>query len=231
MDSLPSTVVPASAHSSSHASSGLLSAYHQRVCHAGWVHKHTSRLRTRLVKRYFRLDNQLLSNAHDESAEPTWTMSVSRSVVRGCEARRLIVVRLLDRELRFQLDTPRATLEWLAALRSASRCNLGDFYTLGAQLGFGSFGAVRYAQDVATGETRAVKIVERTRNEKEREFIMREIAVMLSVSHPNLVRTHDVFDEDGKSTRETTLHPHRHPADPRTLHRSNLLRHGLCPRR
>eukprot|EP00171_Calliarthron_tuberculosum_P013382 IDg13382t1 len=126
-------------------------------------------------------------------------MSVSRAVVRGCEARRLVIVRLLDRELRFQVETPRATREWIGALRRAARCNLADFYDLGAQLGFGSFGAVRYATDVATGETRAVKIVERTRNAKEREFIMREIAVMLSVAHPHLVRTHDVFD--GTSVR------------------------------
>ncbi len=168
--------------------------YHSRVRHSGWVLKHTSRLRTRLVRRFFRLTNSMLANSHDEVSDPTWVISVSNSIVRANEERCTIVVRLADRELRFQLDTPQSTAMWLSVLRSASKCNIVDFYSLGPQLGFGSFGAVRLATEIGTGVTRAVKIVERTSNVKEREFITREIAVMLSVSHPNLVRTHDIFD-------------------------------------
>lgn len=168
--------------------------YHTRVRHSGWVLKHTSRLRTRLVRRFFRLTNSMLSNSHDEGSDPTWVISVSNSIVRAIEERCTIVVRLADRELRFQLENAPSTAMWLSVLRSASRCNIIDFYSLGAQLGFGSFGAVRLATEIGTGVTRAVKIVERTSNVKEREFITREIAVMLSVSHPNLVRTHDIFD-------------------------------------
>lgn len=168
--------------------------YHSRVRHSGWVLKHTSRLRTRLVRRFFRLTNSMLSNSHDEVSDPTWVISVSNSIVRANEERCTITVRLADRELRFQLESPQSTAMWLSVLRSASKCNIADFYSLGIQLGFGSFGAVRLATEIGTGVTRAVKIVERTSNVKEREFITREIAVMLSVLHRNLVRTHDIFD-------------------------------------
>lgn len=65
-------------------------------------------------------------------------------------------------------------------------------------MGEGAFGEVRLGHDLVTGEKRAVKIVERTCNAKELEFVQREIDVILSISHPNIVKTYDIFDEKDK---------------------------------
>lgn len=120
---------------------------------------------------------------------------MSKCIVRTVDPKNLVIVRLPDREIRFQLSTIAETTRWADAIRSGSVCNIDDFYRLGEQLGCGSYGAVRLGFDLGTGEKRAVKIVKRTSNAKELEFIQREINVLLSISHPNIVRTYDIFDE------------------------------------
>lgn len=165
---------------------------------SGWVQKFQSRVRNRQVKRYFRLNNSMLSNHPQLTGPATWEVSVSKCIVKTNDARCQITMRLIDREIRFQLATVPEMERWSAAIRSASVCNIEDFYRLGEQLGFGSFGAVLLAYDLVSGEKRAVKIVERTSNAKELEFVQREINVLLSISHPNIVRTYDIFDERDK---------------------------------
>lgn len=140
----------------------------------------------------------MLSNHPQLTGPATWDVSVSKSIVRTVDPKCLVVVRLPGREIRFQLATVAEMHRWANAIRSASVCNIEDFYKLGEQLGFGSFGAVRLGYDIATGVKRAVKIVERTSNAKELEFVQREINVLLSISHPNIVRTYDIFDERDK---------------------------------
>lgn len=172
--------------------------YRASVEMSGWVHKYQARLRTNQVRRYFRLNNSMLSNHPQLTGPATWDISVSKSIVRTNDLKCLVLVRMPDREIRFQLSTIAEMHRWADAIRSASVCNIEDFYRLGEQLGFGSFGAVRLGYDLGTGVKRAVKIVERTSNAKELEFVQREINVLLSISHPNIVRTYDIFDERDK---------------------------------
>lgn len=54
-------------------------------------------------------------------------------------------------------------------------------------------GQVRLAQDLLTDEQVAVKMVPRLNRENETQFLAREVQIILSVSHPNIVRTIDVF--------------------------------------
>lgn len=173
--------------------------YRSSVEMSGWVLKYQARMRTNQVKRYFRLNNSMLSNHPQLTGPSTWDCSVSKCIVRTVDSKFLVTIRLPGKkEIRFQLSTEPEMRRWADAIRSASVCNIEDFYRLGKQLGFGSFGAVRLANDIVTGEKRAVKIVERTSNAKELEFIQREINVLLSISHPNIVRTYDIFDERDK---------------------------------
>lgn len=172
--------------------------YRTSVEMSGWVLKYQARIRTNQVRRYFRLNNSILSNHPQLTGPATWDASVSKCIVRTVDAKCLVIIRLPDKEIRFQLATEAEMYRWAAAIRSASVCNVEDFYRLGEQLGFGSFGAVRLGYDLATGAKRAVKIVERTSNAKELEFVQREINVLLSISHPNIVRTYDIFDERDK---------------------------------
>ena len=172
--------------------------YHGSVEMSGWVEKYKARLRTSHVRRYFRLNNSILSNHPQLTAPSTWEVSVSRSIVYTEDHRNMVIVRLIDREIRFQCATTMEMRRWANAIRCGSVCNINDFYKLGKQIAFGSFGAIRFGVDLVTGEKRAVKIVERTNNAKELEFLQREMNVLLCVSHPYIVRTYDIFDERDK---------------------------------
>lgn len=168
--------------------------YRAPIDMSGWVLKFQSRLPTS-VRRYFRLSNSTLYNQSQLTSKPTWQLSVSRAIVRADYDRKLITLTCSSRSLRFQLMTASETNRWLEALRVAAMCNITDFYTLGETIGTGSFGTVCSAVDKLTNIRRAVKIVHRTSNQKEREFVHREMSVLLTISHPNIVRTYDIFDE------------------------------------
>jgi calcium-dependent protein kinase len=63
-------------------------------------------------------------------------------------------------------------------------------------LGKGSFGEVRRAQHIATGEMRAIKIIYKENCPKaEQNKIMNEILVMKSLDHPNIVRIYEYFHD------------------------------------
>jgi serine/threonine protein kinase len=165
---------------------------------SGWVQKYQSRIRTRQVRRYFKLNNSQLSSHPNLTSPASWEVSVSKCIVKSNEQTCVVSVRLLDHEIRFQVATAEQTRCWHSAIRFGAECNIKDFYKIGKELGFGSFGAVRLAFDLNTGEKRAVKIVKRTSNAKELEFVQREINVLLSISHKHIVRTHNIFDERQK---------------------------------
>lgn len=168
--------------------------YHTVVEMSGWVNKCQSRMPSS-VRRFFRLSDSVLYNHAQLTSKHTWKLSVSHATVRADYARNIIVLNCPARHLRFQLSSGAETHRWLVALRTAALCNVNDFYTLGRTIGTGSFGTVREATDKSTGARRAIKIVHRTSNHKEREFISREMSVLLTISHPNIVRTYDIFDE------------------------------------
>lgn len=168
--------------------------YRAPIDMSGWVLKFQSRLPTS-VRRYLRLSDSTLYNQAQLTSKPTWQLSVSRAIVRADYDRKLITLTCPSRSLRFQLATASETHRWLEALRVAALCNITDFYTLGETIGTGSFGTVCSAVDKLTNVRRAVKIVHRTSNQKEREFVHREMSVLLTISHPNIVRTYDIFDE------------------------------------
>lgn len=70
---------------------------------------------------------------------------------------------------------------------------VGD-YRLGATIGQGSFGTVREAEHVRTGQRVAVKIVD---NKKmDRDKLQEEIRIQRLLDHPHVVRIYDVIETD-----------------------------------
>ncbi|KAK9934141.1 hypothetical protein M0R45_021295 [Rubus argutus] len=67
-------------------------------------------------------------------------------------------------------------------------------YELGKTLGEGNFGKVKFAKDVDSGQSFAVKILEKKRitNLNIAEQIKREIGTLKLLKHPNVVRLHEV---------------------------------------
>ncbi|GAB2294191.1 CBL-interacting serine/threonine-protein kinase 1 [Dionaea muscipula] len=68
-------------------------------------------------------------------------------------------------------------------------------YELGRTLGEGNFGKVKFAKNVHTGFSFAVKILEKKKiiNLKISEQIKREIATLKLLKHPHIVRLHEVL--------------------------------------
>ena len=70
-----------------------------------------------------------------------------------------------------------------------------DYDIEGEELGRGRYGVVRIATSLRTGEKLAVKIVSKDdKDTKDLRNLHREIAVMRSLDHENVVRLHDVFE-------------------------------------
>jgi len=88
---------------------------------------------------------------------------------------------------------------WMEHIRRATGTALLYFYDIGEMIGHGTFGKVYKARNSKTGELVAIKAISKNLNSaKEVEYLQREVQIMTSVSHPNIVKTLDIFDVDGK---------------------------------
>ncbi|KAF0916675.1 hypothetical protein E2562_010524 [Oryza meyeriana var. granulata] len=68
-------------------------------------------------------------------------------------------------------------------------------YEVGRTIGEGTFAKVKFAQNTETGESVAMKVVDRSSilKHKMADQIKREISIMKLVRHPNVVRLHEVL--------------------------------------
>ncbi|KAH7650628.1 Non-specific serine/threonine protein kinase protein [Dioscorea alata] len=73
-------------------------------------------------------------------------------------------------------------------------------YEVGRTIGEGTFSKVKFAQNIDTGDTVAMKVLARTTILKHRMVnqIKREISIMKIVRHPNIVRLHEVLAGETK---------------------------------
>ncbi|XP_072172963.1 testis-specific serine/threonine-protein kinase 3-like [Diadema setosum] len=73
-------------------------------------------------------------------------------------------------------------------------------YCLAHKLGSGSYSKVRMAVMTSTKKRVAVKIIDRKRapRDYQRNFLPRELALARHLRHPNVLRTHDWFEQNGK---------------------------------
>lgn len=73
-----------------------------------------------------------------------------------------------------------------------------DKFKVGKLVGKGHFAEVRHAIDRATGEKYAVKIFQRDSSKREtrRAGLQQEIALLMSITHPNILCLREVYDED-----------------------------------
>uniref|UniRef100_A0A0E0CUI4 non-specific serine/threonine protein kinase n=1 Tax=Oryza meridionalis TaxID=40149 RepID=A0A0E0CUI4_9ORYZ len=73
-------------------------------------------------------------------------------------------------------------------------------YELGKTIGEGSFAKVKVARDTRTGDTLAIKVLDRNHvlRHKMVEQIKREISTMKLIKHPNVVQLHEVMASKSK---------------------------------
>lgn len=69
-------------------------------------------------------------------------------------------------------------------------------YIIIKTIGKGSFGKVKEALHVQSGEKIAIKILDKTRltNENDITRVKREISILSKVDHPNIIKLYEVFN-------------------------------------
>lgn len=167
------------------------------VQRAGWLSKEGKRLKGR-ARRYLILEGSTLSHHVKDNTPPTWELKVNDIRVTIGERPLEFAISAGGRTVAFFADNHEDLEGWVKALKNAS-CALEDFYTLGKQLGKGSYGEVFLGTDKLNGNEYAVKIIRKNpNNRKQKKFIERERTIMTTVHHGNIVRTVDVFDTPNK---------------------------------
>eukprot|EP01028_Stygiella_incarcerata_P002933 TRINITY_DN1559_c0_g1_i3.p1 TRINITY_DN1559_c0_g1~~TRINITY_DN1559_c0_g1_i3.p1 ORF type:complete len:315 (+),score=82.25 TRINITY_DN1559_c0_g1_i3:145-1089(+) len=69
-----------------------------------------------------------------------------------------------------------------------------DKYTLGKELGSGTFSIVRLATEKATGRKLAVKIIDKSNIDVSKESLKVEVTVMKKLDHPHAVKLVDLYE-------------------------------------
>lgn len=160
----------------------------------GWLLKEGRVLRSR-TRRFLRLKGTILSNHHTPSSPASWEVSVISCPVTSGPREHELVLALPTRRLSFFAETTADYDAWVVALRTASARAVEDYYVMGEVLGAGSFAQVHRAVDRGTGEEVAVKVINKAGYDaRELEYVVREVAIMRSLNHPNIVSTYDIFE-------------------------------------
>eukprot|EP00177_Eucheuma_denticulatum_P001643 GFKZ01002960.1.p1 GENE.GFKZ01002960.1~~GFKZ01002960.1.p1 ORF type:complete len:438 (-),score=66.65 GFKZ01002960.1:2062-3375(-) len=164
---------------------------------SGWLLKEGKRFRSR-YRRYLILKAGMLSSHHSETSPASWQVRLADCPFQGGPRQNELIIKLQKRSISYFAHDQDSYQQWVAALRSSSSSRVDDFYKLGTVLGEGAFAKVRMAIDKQTGQKTAVKIIEKHGHDpREMEYLSREMDIMKSVSHPNVVNTIDMFDSPG----------------------------------
>lgn len=109
-----------------------------------------------------------------------------------------IVVRLKNgQELHLFADSVSDFKDWVDTFEDALNWSFQHFYDVGEQLGRGAFAVVRRARHRATDDDVAVKVITKTRcTEDDLHYLQREVDIAMTLRHPNIVRTSDLFQSD-----------------------------------
>lgn len=161
----------------------------------GWLVKEGRSLRARR-SRYVRLRGAVLSSHRSKNAPASWEVAVTNATVaRGPNHEWHILLDLPSRHISFLATGKKQFEEWIYALRRASlfSSRVEDYYRVRHIVGEGMNGKVRLGNDLITDETVAIKTVPRLGRTNEDDFLAREVQIMLSMDHPNIVKTFDIF--------------------------------------
>lgn len=160
----------------------------------GVLYKEGRRFRSR-YRRYLVLRDGVLSNHHSKHSVCTWQVRVADCPFSVGGRDNELVLHLPQRRISFFAESPTDFSKWTKALETFCSCGVDFFYDIGRLLGEGAFAKVHIAKDKNTGENVAIKVInKRGRDLSEAEFIAREMSIMRSIRHPNIVDTLDIFN-------------------------------------
>eukprot|EP00188_Purpureofilum_apyrenoidigerum_P000920 Plantae.Rhodophyta-Purpureofilum_apyrenoidigerum.ctg14664.p1 GENE.Plantae.Rhodophyta-Purpureofilum_apyrenoidigerum.ctg14664~~Plantae.Rhodophyta-Purpureofilum_apyrenoidigerum.ctg14664.p1 ORF type:complete len:398 (+),score=79.00 Plantae.Rhodophyta-Purpureofilum_apyrenoidigerum.ctg14664:370-1563(+) len=167
---------------------------------SGWVIKEgeKSKMFRTKNKRFFKLNGSMLSSHHDEQSPAKWEINIWGLAVYHSDKEHMIIIQHATKTVRFYVETQEAFNEWLLAVKRASARSVADFYETGEVIGNGSYGQVLKGVDRFSKEVRAIKVVKKTGNQREMEYIRREVNILRNVDHPHIIKTYDIFDLGNK---------------------------------
>lgn len=88
--------------------------------------------------------------------------------------------------------------DWRDTFRDVIYWGFHRFYEASDQIGYGTFATVRKAYHRISGETFAVKIIDKSRcTDVDFRYLQREVNIALMLRHPNVVNTVDIFQTEG----------------------------------
>ena len=76
---------------------------------------------------------------------------------------------------------------------SRKSSNITKEYTLGKTIGKGAYGQVRLAIHKATKQTRAIKILQKSKIDME--ALTNEVNILSKLTHPNIMQIYEIFDD------------------------------------
>lgn len=79
-----------------------------------------------------------------------------------------------------------------------SRANIRDIYTFSSVLGKGGFGTVKLAtlKSGISDKKVAVKIIEKARLKSRMYVLLRELEILRSLDHPNIIKFYEVYQDE-----------------------------------
>lgn len=96
--------------------------------------------------------------------------------------------------LRLVAETLEDFTMWFMALRKTCNATFEKFYAIDERIGRGHYAEVFAGHDRTTKDEFAIKILDKKNLANKIKFIEREKDIMRTVSHPNVVRTYDIFE-------------------------------------
>ncbi|KAG2829789.1 hypothetical protein PC111_g7637 [Phytophthora cactorum] len=129
-------------------------------------------------------------NAHDfTDAAACWSFEKIREI--------LVSTSSAERVVRFLVPPPPPAVQFeeIAAHEGGKR--FADVYTLGKELGAGTFSVVREATHKTTGERFAIKCIKRAQlSADDLQALVAEVKILREMQHPHIVKLYDVFQEE-----------------------------------
>ncbi|KAL3659444.1 hypothetical protein V7S43_015436 [Phytophthora oleae] len=136
--------------------------------------------------------NSLLLGVNDHDftdAEACWSFEKIREI--------LVSTSSAERVVRFLVPPPPPAVQFEEIAAHPDDKRFADFYTLGRELGSGTFSVVREATLKATGEKFAIKCIKRAQlSADDLKALVAEVKILREMQHPHIVKLYDVFQEE-----------------------------------
>ncbi len=151
-------------------------------------------------------DNFLMYYKDDEATKPEGVIPLEEAKIELAPAyERCFEVTTGTRRYHLRAGTDALSAVWMEKLVAASLLTIDSLYDTLELLGQGTFAKVKRGREKSTGDEYAIKIIDKADLAENRESILTEISILKNVSHPNVIRLHQIFESKKKIYLVTEL--------------------------